>query len=119
MYYLYLIKSPKGRAGFGIAGNPQSRNRDYVAHCGDIVDFPFLYGGLSSHIKKIENTIKQQYIDNIWHIEDRPLEWLKESVTMDELKNYVDILIDERHYKVKLVAQDYNFTKGSIDILGI
>jgi len=117
MYYLYLIQSPKGRAGFGIAKDPQSRNRDYVAHCGDIVDFPFLYGGTSTHVKKIENTIKQQYVDNIWHIEDRPLEWLNDEITIHQLKAYVDQLINDRHYKVSLVAKDYNFTQSVLDKL--
>jgi hypothetical protein len=115
MYYLYLIQSPKGRAGFGIAKNPQSRNRDYVAHCGDIVNFPYLYGGTIAHVKKIENVIKEQYIDNIWHIEGRPLEWLKDDVTVEQLKDYVDTLINERHYRVHLVAKDYNFTQDVLD----
>jgi hypothetical protein len=111
MYYLYLIQSPKGRAGFGIAKNPQSRNRDYVAHCGDIVNFPYLYGGTIAHVKKIENVIKEQYVDNIWHIEDRPLEWLNTNISVDQLKDYVDTLIEERHYRVKLIAKNYNFTQ--------
>ena len=115
MYFLYLIQSPKGRAGFGIAKNPQGRNRDYVAHCGDIVNFPYLYGGTIAHVKKIENVIKEQYVDNIWHIEERPLEWLNDGISVEQLKEYVDTLISERHYRVKLVATDYNFTKDTLD----
>jgi len=117
MYYLYLIQSLKGRAGFGIAKNPQARNRDYVAHCGDIVNFPYLYGGTIAHVKKIENVIKEQYVDNIWHIEDRPLEWLNNDVSIEQLKDYVDTLIKERHYRVKLVAKNYNFTQDTLDNL--
>ena len=116
MYYLYLIENLNGRAGFGITGNPKSRNRDCVAGCGDIVDFKYLYGGSSAHVKKIENVIKNQYVDNVWKIDGRPLEWLNNDVSMDQLKDYVDTLITERHYRVELVTNDYNFTKDELDI---
>ena len=41
MYYLYIIESVGGRAGFGIAANPKERNAQYVSHSGDIVKFKY------------------------------------------------------------------------------
>lgn len=113
-YYLYLITSVGGRAGFGIAKEPKERNKQYASHSGDIVKFSFLYSGQRSHAKALERTIKTQYVDNIWVIDDWKTEWLINSVTMAELQQYVDELINERHYHLKLVATDYDFTKEII-----
>jgi hypothetical protein len=103
-----------GRVGFGISKDPKERNKQYASHCGDIVMFSFLYGGQRSHAKALERTIKTQYVDNIWVIDDWKTEWLINSVTMADLHQYVDELIDERHYNLKLVATEYNFTKDNI-----
>lgn len=109
MYYFYLIKSVGGRSGFGITTNPKERNKQYTSHSGDLVYFPFLYGGLRAHAKALERTIKVQYVDNIWKLDDWETEWLTDSISIDELKEYVDSLIKERHFKLTLVAKDYNF----------
>jgi predicted GIY-YIG superfamily endonuclease len=110
MYYLYLIESVGGRAGFGIASDPKERNKQYCSHSGDIVKFKFLYGGQRSHAKTIERTIKTQYVDNIWKIEDWKTEWLKDDITINDLKEYVDQLLKERKFlKLDLVATDYDF----------
>jgi hypothetical protein len=68
-----------------------------------------LYGGLRAHAKALERTIKTQYVDNIWQIEDWKTEWLNDNVPLSALQEYVDKLIKERHFKLKLVAKDYNF----------
>jgi hypothetical protein len=108
MYYFYLIESLGGRAGFGIAQDPKERNKQYCSHAGGIVNM-HLYGGLRAHAKAIERTIKTQYIDNIWQIEDWKTEWLNEDVSMKTLKKYVEDLIKERHFKLKLIVENYNF----------
>lgn len=108
MYYFYLIKSLGGRAGFGIAQVPKERNKQYCSHAGGIVNM-HLYGGLRAHAKALERTIKTQYVDNIWQIEDWKTEWLNDDVSMEQLKDYVETLIAERHFKLKLIKENYNF----------
>lgn len=111
MYYLYLIESLGGRAGFGIAQDPKERNKQYTSHSGDLVKFKFLYGGQRTHAKALERTIKIQYVDNLWVLGDWKTEWLNDSVKMPELQQYVQQLIEERHLHLTLVATDYDFTQ--------
>ena len=109
MYYLYIIESVGGRAGFGIAANPKERNAQYISHSGDIVKFKYLYGGIRGHAKTVERTIKTQYVDNIWQVEEWKTEWLNDGITVDDLKAYIDQLLNERKFiKLKLVATDYD-----------
>jgi len=114
MYHLYLIKSLGGRAGFGIAQDIKERNKQYCSHAGGIVNM-HVYGGLRAHAKALERTIKTQYVDNIWTIEDWRTEWLNDSVSIEVLQEYVDTLIKERHFKLKLIASNYNFLQGDLD----
>jgi hypothetical protein len=113
MYYFYIIRSVGGRIGFGIAQNIKERNKQYCSHAGDIVNMT-VYGGQRTHAKALERTIKTQYVDNIWVIDDWQTEWLNNDVTADQLKSYVDELIAERHFHLILVATDYNFTQGDL-----
>lgn len=108
MYYFYLIESPFGRAGFGITQDAKQRNKQYCSHMGGIPNM-HLYGGLKTHATALERTIKTQYIDNIWIVDDWETEWLNETVPMSQLKNYVDELIKERHFRVKYLTNEYNF----------
>ena len=108
-YYLYIIRGVSGRAGFGIATDPKDRNKKYASHSGEIVVFPYLYGGLRAHAKALERTIKEQYVDNLFVIGDWETEWLKSEISVEELKSYVDQLILERHYRLELVATDFDF----------
>lgn len=108
MYYFYIIESLGGRAGFGIAQDPKDRNKQYCSHAGGIVKMR-LYGGLRAHAKALERTIKTQYVDNIWQIEDWKTEWLNDDVSVKVLTKYVENLIKERHFKLELVADNYNF----------
>ena len=108
-YYFYLITSLGGRAGFGITSIPHERNKQYCSHSGGIVMFSHLYEGQRTHAKALERTIKTQYIDNLWVVEDWKTEWLNTNVSMDELKAYVDSLITERHLKLTHIASDFTF----------
>lgn len=115
MYHLYLITNLRGRAGFGIAADYKERNRQYASHSGDIVKFSYIYSGLRTHAKAVERTIKTQFIDNVWMVDDWKTEWLKDEITMADLKIYVDQLINERHYRIKVVAEDYDFRQGLLE----
>jgi hypothetical protein len=87
---------------------PAERNKQYCSHMGGIVNMR-VYGGLRSHAKALERTIKTQYIDNIWLVDDWKTEWLKDTVPMTQLQTYVEQLISERHFRLKLIAPDWNF----------
>ena len=113
MYNFYIIISVGGRIGFGIAQDIRERNKQYCSHAGDIVKM-YVYQGQRTHAKALERTIKTQYIDNIWVIDDWRTEWLNKDVTADQLKEYVDELIAERHFHLNLVAKDYDFTQGDL-----
>lgn len=107
-YYFYIIKSVGRRVGFGIAQNINERNKQYCSHAGDIVKMT-VYGGQRTHAKALERTIKTQYVDNLWTIGDWQTEWLNSDVTQEQLKQYVDTLIVERHFKLKVVAEEFDF----------
>jgi len=114
MYYLYLIQSPFGRSGFGIMQTPKERNKQYCSHMGGIVNMR-IYGGLRAHAKALERTIKTQYVDNIWTIDDWETEWLNDTVPMIQLQEYVESLIAERHFRLKLIVPEWNFTQDLPD----
>ena len=111
MYYFYIIENLRGRAGFGIAQDARERNKQYTSHSGDLVKFPFLFGGQRAHAKALERTIKTQWVDNVWILDDWETEWLKDGITVHDLKNHVEQLIKTRHYKLNLVSIDFDFRK--------
>ena len=113
MYYFYIIISVGGRVGFGIAQNIEDRNQQYCSHAGDIVKM-YVYGGQRTHAKALERTIKTQYVDNIWKISDWQTEWLNSDITKEQLKAYVDELIEQRHFHLTLVKENYDFTQGDL-----
>lgn len=115
MYYFYIIENLRGRAGFGIAQNAKDRNKQYTSHSGDLVSFPFLFGGQRSHAKALERVIKTQWVDNIWVIDDWKTEWLNNDISVQLLKDYVEELIQTRHYKLKLVACDFDYRNDNPD----
>jgi hypothetical protein len=67
---------------------------------------------LRAHAKALERTIKVQYVDNIWKIDDWQTEWLNDDVTVEELQQYVEQLISERHLKLTLAKTDFDFTQA-------
>jgi hypothetical protein len=110
MYHLYLVKSIGGRIGFGIATNIKDRNKHYSSHSGDIVTFPVIYGGIRSHAKAIEKTIKNELADCIWYVDDWKTEWLDKKYDETFLENFVSKTIEEKHCKLKIIHRNYNFT---------
>ena len=111
MYHLYLMEAPGGRTGFGICQHYFDRNKKYISHMGEIVKFSYIYGGTRAHAKSVERTIKQKLQDKLWTIEDWKTEWL-DDLSIDELKIYVDDLIERQHYKLELVKTNYDITQG-------
>ena len=111
VYFFYIVQSAGGRVGFGIATNIKDRNKHYASHAGDIVKFPFIYGGIRQKCKAIEKMVKREYADNIWIIDAWKTEWLNLGISADDLKYYVDQLINERHLGLELVKTDYDFTQ--------
>jgi hypothetical protein len=116
MYYFYIIVSVGGRIGFGICQDYFKRNHDYVSHSGDIVDFVYLFGGIRNHSKSLEKTVKQDWADKVWRIDDWETEWLEKTVTLEEFYQYISQILKERPFlKLKLIAQNYNCTQGQLD----
>ena len=118
MYYFYIIESVGGRVGFGITTNPTERNKQYVSHSGDMLKFRYLYGGMRSHATALERTIKTQWEDDLWKVEDWKTEWLTSDISLTDFEKRVKNLIDERHLKLKLVATDFDFTM-SLDTFAV
>ena len=115
-YYFYIVM-PFDRPGFGIAQDIKDRSQKYSSHTGKLVNFPFIYAGHRPHAKALERAIKTVMADKIWVVEDWRTEWL--DVTLSELKETVDTLISERHFKIKCIMKDYDFTKdlsNSVDL---
>ena len=108
-YYFYIVQGD--RVGFGIAQDMKDRSQKYSSHTGRVVNFPYVYAGYKPHAKALERTIKTELYNDIWMIEDWRTEWLNDNITINMLKETVDRLITERHYKVKCIAVDYDFTK--------
>jgi predicted GIY-YIG superfamily endonuclease len=115
MYHLYIVENSKGRVGFGIAKDYVERNQFYCGHAGDILKFPVVYGGLRSHAKALEKTIKTELYDEIWTIEkeskDWKTEWLVEGKDRKFLESYINDLIKDRHIKLKIITRNYDFTQ--------
>lgn len=110
MYYFYIVQSVSGRIGFGITGDPNDRNKKYTSHSGDIIKFPYLYQGLETHCKGLERSLKKQFTDKIWVVEDWKTEWYTEDVSVNYVTDLVNELIKERHLKVKLVCENFDYT---------
>ena len=112
MYNFYIIQSPFNRVGFGITQDAKERNKQYCSHCGGIVKFTHVYSGLRAHAKALERTIKTQYVDNIWKLDDWQTEWLNDDITVEKLQQYVEQLIKERNIKLSLTKTDFDFTQA-------
>lgn len=109
--YFYIIKNSTD-LGFGITGNYENRAQDYVSHSGPNsgAHFPLLFTGYTPHIKKLEKIVKDQWIDRTFISRDGwKTEWLNEEQTLEQFTHDILEVIEERHLKVKLYAENYNF----------
>ena len=108
MYYFYVIK-PFSRIGFGITQDYADRNKKYCSHCGELVPFVRLYGGLQTKSKKLERDIKRQYAHNIWVVDDWKTEWLNQDVKLDDFVAFLESIIVDKHLDLRLVAENITF----------
>lgn len=111
MLYFYIIKNSTD-LGFGITGDYESRAQDYVSHSGPNsgAHFPYIFTGHTPHIKKLENIIKNQWVDRTYITRDGwRTEWLKSDESLDQFVTDILDLIGERHLRIELHRKHYNF----------
>lgn len=119
VYYFYIIQNSGSRVGFGRAQDMNDRSQKYTSHCGDLINFPYVYGGHRAHAHTLERTIKRELTDLRWRVGAWQTEWFNQDVCVDFVKAYVDDLIQQRHLQVQLIAQDYQFGKNLVDDCGV
>lgn len=111
--YFYIIKNSTD-LGFGITGNYESRAQDYVSHAGPRsgAHFPLIFSGYTPHVKKLEKIVKDQWIDRTFISRDGwKTEWLKEDETLEQFTSDILEVIKERHLKVEVCRENYDFLK--------
>ena len=99
MSYFYILPGPF-RTGFGITGDYERREKDYTGAGGGVAQFTYLFEGASSHVKRLENIIKIQNKDMLWKVDGWKTEWLDNGWTTEQLLEFVQELVAERHLKV-------------------
>lgn len=107
-YYFYIIEGARGRPGFGITKNIKERAKQYSSHMGEIANFPRIFTGNERHIRALEKTFKRDP-DLIWQVEDWNTEWI-EGMDMDTFIQTVLEIIENRHWDIQIVSNNYNHT---------
>ena len=102
MSYFYILPGPF-RTGFGITGDYERREKDYTGAWGGIARFSYLFEGTGPHVKRLENIIKVQNKDMLWKVDEWETEWLDNGWTAEQLLEFVQATIAERHVKIKQV----------------
>jgi hypothetical protein len=95
----YILPGPF-RVGFGITGNHERRAKDYTGAWGGEAEFKYLFEGPTSHVKRLENVIKTMHTDMLWKLDEWETEWLDNDWSAEELLDFVNGIIQERHLKV-------------------
>jgi hypothetical protein len=94
--YFYILPGPF-RLGFGITNDYDRREKDYTGSWGGEARFCYLFEGPTPHIKRLENIIKTQNREMLWMVDEWETEWLDNGWTADELLEFVQQIIQERH----------------------
>lgn len=110
MYYFYIVKSSNGRIGFGIAKDYEERNRQYCSHSGDVIVFPYVFGGKMNAAKALENSIKRELVDDRWDVEGWRTEWFNDYIKLDDFINIVKQKISDRRYDLEIVAENFSIS---------
>lgn len=100
--YFYIIKGPF-RVGFGITGDYVRRAKDYTGMWGGEAEFSYLFEGNRSQITNLERLIKTQYQEMCWKLDDWNTEWLDNGWEVDQMLEFVESLIAERHMPISRV----------------
>jgi hypothetical protein len=98
----YLLDGPY-RPGFGITSDYLRREKDYTGSWGGVAEFKYLFEGPAPHIKRLENIIKKMYPEMLWKLDEWETEWLDNGWKIEQLLEFVENLIAERHLQIKRV----------------
>lgn len=96
--YFYVIKGPQ-RVGFGITGNPESREKDYTGAWGYEANFSALWHGTRPMVATLEDTIKIMHRDRLWHVDFWRTEWF-ENLTLEQAITFVEDIIQRTHLEL-------------------
>lgn len=100
--YFYILPGPF-RVGFGITGNHERRAKDYTGAWGGIAEFKYLFEGPTPHVKRLENIIKSMHREMLWKVDEWETEWLDNGWSAEQLLEFVQSIIAERHLKLALI----------------
>lgn len=98
--YFYVISGPY-RIGFGITSDYERRQKDYTGAWGGVAKFSNIFQGPTPHIKRLENVIKIQHKDILWHLDDWRTEWLDNDWSIIEFADFVREIILQRHLPIQ------------------
>jgi hypothetical protein len=100
--YFYILPGPF-RLGFGITTNYERREKDYTGSWGGVAEFQYLFEGPTPHVKRLENIIKTMHKDMLWQIDEWDTEWIDNDWTAEQLLDFVQDLIAERHLPIQQI----------------
>lgn len=100
--YFYILPGPY-RTGFGITSSFERREKDYTGAWGGEATFKYLFEGAPPHVKRIEQLLKTMHKDMLWKLDEWETEWLDNGWNADQLLEFVQQLIDERHLQLKQI----------------
>jgi hypothetical protein len=98
----YILPGPF-RVGFGITRDHERREKDYTGAWGGIAQFKYLFEGPGPHVKRLENIIKKQNRNMLWKVDEWETEWLDNGWTAEQLLEFVQTTVAERHLKIQQV----------------
>ena len=110
---MYTIEGHNGRPGFGVAGNIDTRARQYTSHQGRVAVMPKVWKGPAPHINALEKVLKRDK-ENLFLIESDSgvweTEWMSDDWTMEMLIDTIENLIKERFTMLEVAYEPFNFT---------
>ena len=90
MRFLYLWNNVAGKTCFGITSNVDNRRRKYEGHNGFAVEFTHVYEGPANHIEDLENKIKGEFYEHMFHTGIGKYEWINETVDKEQVVGWIN-----------------------------